>query len=55
MPSRCVTWNIRRIPDDYKKRRGMEGGYPGVERLIARTTSRNQAARLLYFYHAAII
>jgi hypothetical protein len=55
IPTRFVTWNVRRIPDDYKMRWGIETGYSGVERFRARTTSRSHALRLLYFHYALVL
>lgn len=55
IPRRFVMWNVRRIPDDYRRRWGIETGYSGVERLRARTTSRDHSIRLLYFFYALIL
>jgi hypothetical protein len=55
IPRRFVMWNLRRIPEDYRRRWGIETGYAGVERLRARTTSRNHALRLLYFFYALVL
>ena len=55
IPMRLVTWNVARLPDDYRRRWGIETGYSGVERFRARTTSRNHALRLIYFFHALIL
>ncbi len=52
IPVGDILWNVRRLPDDYRCRWGIESGYAGVERLRARTTSRNHSLRLLYFYYA---
>ena len=48
-------WNISIIPEEYRKRWGIETGYKEVEQLRARTTSRNHSLRLLYFYYALIL
>ena len=48
-------WNVRRLPDDYRRRWGIETGYSGMEGFRARTTSRSHALRLLYFYYALIL
>jgi IS4 transposase len=50
-----VMWNVRRLPDDYRRRWGIETGYAGVEGLRARTTSKSHSLRLLYFYYALIL
>jgi hypothetical protein len=55
IPRRFVMWNVRRLPDDYRRRWGIETGYSGVEGLRARTTSKSHALRLLYFYYALIL
>ena len=55
IPRRFVTWNVRRIPDDYRRRWGIETGYSGVEGFRARTTSKSHALRLLYFHYALIL
>lgn len=47
--------NIWRIPQDYKRRWGIETGYVGVEKFRPRTTSRNHSIRLLYFYYSLIL
>jgi len=48
-------WNVRRLPDDYRRRWGIETGYSGVEGLRARTTSKSHSLRLLYFYYALVL
>jgi hypothetical protein len=55
IPRRFVMWNVRRLPDEYRRRWGIETGYAGVEGLRARTTSKSHALRLLYFYYALIL
>jgi hypothetical protein len=55
MPLGDILWNVRRVPEDYRRRWGIESGYVGVERLRARTTSRNHSLRLLYFYYSLIL
>jgi hypothetical protein len=55
IPRRFAMWNVRRLPDDYRRRWGIETGYAGVEGFRARTTSKNHALRLLYFYYALIL
>ncbi|HVB94972.1 MAG TPA: hypothetical protein VND41_00035, partial [Nitrososphaerales archaeon] len=55
IPRRFVMWNVRRLPDDYRRRWGIETGYAGVEGLRARTTSRSHSLRLLYFYYALVL
>lgn len=55
IPRRFVMWNVRRLPEDYRRRWGIETGYSDLERLRARTTSRNHTLRLLYFFYALIL
>ncbi len=55
MPRGKILWNVRRLPEDYRRRWGIESGYAGVEQLRARTTSRNHALRLTYFFYALIL
>jgi IS4 transposase len=55
IPRRFVMWNVRRLPDDYRRRWGIETGYAGVETFRARTTSKNHSLRLLYFFYALIL
>ncbi|MGA8342912.1 MAG: transposase [Candidatus Sulfotelmatobacter sp.] len=55
IPRRFVMWNVSRLPDDFRKRWGIETGYAGVEGLRARTTSKSHALRLLYFYYALVL
>ncbi len=55
IPMRLVTWNVARLPEDYRRRWGIETGYSEVEEFRARTTSRNHALRLIYFFHALIL
>jgi len=52
---RFVMWNVRRLPDDYRRRWGIETGYAGVEGFRARTTSKSHTLRLLYFYYALVL
>jgi len=40
---------------EYRMHWGIESGYVGVEQFRSRTTSRNHALRLLYFYYALIL
>ena len=55
IPVGDILWNVRKLPEDYRRRWGIESGYVGVERLRARTTSRNHSVRLLYFYYSLIL
>lgn len=55
IPLGDILWNVRRLPEDYRRRWGIESGYVGVEGFRARTTSRNHSLRLLYFYYALIL
>jgi IS4 transposase len=48
-------WNVRRLPDDYRRRWGIETGYSGIEGFRARTTSKNHSLRLLYFFYALVL
>lgn len=55
IPRRFVMWNVRRLPDDYRGRWGIETGYSNVEGFRAKTTSRSHSLRLLYFFYALIL
>ena len=55
IPEGRILWNINRLPEDYRKRWGIETGYITIEDFRARTTSRNHSLRLLYFYYALIL
>ncbi len=55
IPLGDILWNVRKLPEDYRRRWGIESGYIGVEEFRARTTSRNHTLRLLYFYYAMIL
>jgi hypothetical protein len=55
IPRRFVMWNVRRLPDDYRRRWGIETGYAGVKGFRARTTSKSHALRLLYFHYALVL
>lgn len=55
IPRGHILWNIRKLPKDYRLRWGLESGYIDVEDLRAKTTSKNHALRLLYFYYALIL
>jgi hypothetical protein len=55
IPRRFVMWNVRRLPDDYRRRWGIETGYSGIEGFRARTTSKNHSLRLLYFFYALVL
>jgi hypothetical protein len=50
-----ILWNMRKLPEDYRRRWGIESGYVGIEEFRARTTSRNHTLRLVYFYYAMIL
>ena len=55
LPAGKILWNLRRLPEDYRRRWGIESGYAGLEQLRARTTSRNHALRLTYFFYSLIL
>jgi hypothetical protein len=55
IPRRFVMWNLRRLPDEYRRRWGIETGYSNVEGFRARTTSRSHSLRLLYFFYALVL
>lgn len=50
-----ILWNIHKLPHDYRARWGIETGYRDVEEIRARTTSTNNAIRLLYFLYSLIL
>jgi hypothetical protein len=55
IPRRFVMWNVRRLPEDYRRRWGIETGYSNVEGFRAKTTSRSHSLRLLYFFYALVL
>ena len=55
IPKRFVVWNVRRRPDDYRRRWDIESGYADVEGLRARTTSRNYSLRLLCHFYVLVL
>jgi hypothetical protein len=55
IPLGKVLWNVSRLPKDYRLRWGLESGYSNVEQFRARTTSRNNSLRLLYFFYAMVL
>ena len=46
---------ISKIPDEYKKRWGIETGYACMERIRPRTSSRNDSIRMLLMYLPLVI
>ena len=50
-----MIWKVKRLPNDYRRRWGIETGYAGVETFRAKTTSKNHSLRLLYFFYALIL
>ena len=46
---------ISKIPDEYKKRWGIETGYACMERIRPRTSSRNDSIRMLMMYLPLVI
>ena len=46
---------ISKIPDEYKKRWGIETGYACMERVGPRTSSRNDSIRMLLMYLPLVI
>lgn len=55
IPVGHILWNIHKLPEDYRARWGIETGYRDVEQVRARTTSTNNAIRLLYFLYSLIL
>jgi len=50
-----ILWNIHKLPEDYRRRWGIESGYRDAEGVRARTTSMNNAIRLLYFLYSLVL
>jgi hypothetical protein len=50
-----ILLNVHRLPDEYRKRWGIETGYVGLEQFRPRTTSKNHALRLMYFYYPLLM
>jgi hypothetical protein len=55
LPMDKMLWNVSGLPEDYRKRWGIERGYVEVERFRAMATSRNHTLRLFYFFYALIL
>jgi len=47
LPRERALWNISTLPEEHRKRWGIEAGYNGVEQFRARTTSGNHSLRML--------
>lgn len=50
-----ILLNVHRLPEEYRKRWGIETGYVGLEQFRPRTTSKNHALRLMYFYYPLLM
>lgn len=55
LPRKKIFWNILQIPEEYRKRWGIETGYACVERFRPRTTSKNHSVRFMYFFYPLIL
>jgi IS4 transposase len=50
-----ILWNIHKLPEDYRRRWGIETGYRDIERMRAKTTSRKNSIRILYFMYSILL
>ncbi|MEM2760574.1 MAG: hypothetical protein QXW73_07285, partial [Nitrososphaerales archaeon] len=50
-----ILLNVHRLPDEYRKRWGIETGYVGLQQFRPRITSRNHTLRLMYFYYPLLM
>lgn len=50
-----ILLNVHELPEEYRKRWGIETGYVGLEQFRPRTTSRNHTLRLMYFYYPLLM
>ena len=55
IPMNKIFWNLHTIPEEYRKRWGIETGYACVEKFRPRTCSRNNSMRFLYFLYPLIL
>lgn len=55
IPINKIFWNLHRIPEEYRKKWGIETGYACVEKFRPRTCSRNHSMRFLYFFYPLIL
>lgn len=50
-----IFWNLHTIPEEYRKRWGIETGYACVGKFRPRTTSRNHSMRFICFFYPLIL
>ena len=50
VPMNKIFWNLHTLPEEYRKRWGIETGYACVGRFRPRTTSKNHAMRFMCFF-----
>ena len=50
-----IFWNLHTLPEEYRKRWGIETGYACVGKFRPRTTSRNQSMRFMCFFYPLIL
>ena len=50
-----IFWNLHTLPEEYRKRWGIETGYACVGRFRPKTTSRNQSMRFMCFFYPLIL
>lgn len=55
IPMNKIFWNISQIPEEYRKRWGIETGYACIGKFRPRTCSRNHSIRFLYFLYPLIL
>ena len=54
-PMSKIFWNLHTLPEEYRKRWGIETGYACVGRFRPKTTSRNQSMRFMCFFYPLIL
>ena len=50
-----IFWNLHTVPEEYRKRWGIETGYACVGKFRPRTTSRNHSMRFMCFFYPLIL
>ena len=51
----CKPEDLMELPEEYRKRWGIETGYKDAKRIMPRTTSRNDAIRLVLFFLSLVM
>lgn len=55
IPTNKIFWNLHCIPDEYRKRWGIETGYACVGKFRPRTTSKSHSMRFMCFFYPLIL